>query len=164
MDRDFLLELFSAFGPVSVRRMFSGYGISVDGTTFALVLGGSIYLKVDDQTVAGFEAEGVKPFQYQSRSRGRTVVVASYWQMPDRLYDDPEELAEWSRLALAAAERSAAAKQARARPRKRPATEAKSEPRPTSKSARKSKSVSKPSTAKAARLRKPRAAPARKRR
>jgi DNA transformation protein and related proteins len=27
--------------------------------------------------------------------------------MPERLYDDPEELAEWARLALGAARRSA---------------------------------------------------------
>jgi DNA transformation protein and related proteins len=110
MDREFLHELFSAFGPVSLRRMFSGYGVSVDGTTFALVLRGAIYFKVDAQTLARFEQEGVKPFQYDTR--GKTVTVASYWQMPDRLYDDQEELAEWARLALAAAERGVAAKQA----------------------------------------------------
>jgi len=124
MDRDVLIELFSGFGPVSLRRMFAGYGISVDGTTFALVLRGAIFLKVDDQTLPRFEAEGVKPFQYESRSRGRTVTVASYWQMPDRLYDDPEELAEWARLALGAAERSAVVKRARSKPRKRAAAEA----------------------------------------
>jgi DNA transformation protein len=30
----------------------------------------------------------------------------SYWRIPDRLYDEPDELAEWARLALAAAKRS----------------------------------------------------------
>ncbi len=75
--------------------------------------------------MARFEAEGVKPFQYEQRSRGKTVTVASYWQMPDRLYDDPEELAQWARLALGAAERSAAAKQARTKPRRRAALKSK---------------------------------------
>ncbi len=28
MDRDFLIDLFADFGPVTIRRMFSGYGIS----------------------------------------------------------------------------------------------------------------------------------------
>ncbi len=45
MDRDFLQDLFSVFGPVSLRRMFSGYGVSVDGTNFALVLRGSVYFQ-----------------------------------------------------------------------------------------------------------------------
>ena len=38
MDRDFLIDLFSDFGPVTIRRMFSGFGISADGTNFALAL------------------------------------------------------------------------------------------------------------------------------
>jgi len=36
MDRDFLIDLFADFGPVTIRRMFSGYGISADGINFAL--------------------------------------------------------------------------------------------------------------------------------
>jgi DNA transformation protein len=34
MDRDFLIDLFADFGPVTIRRMFSGYGISADGINF----------------------------------------------------------------------------------------------------------------------------------
>lgn len=114
MDRDFLQELFAEFGPVTVRRMFSGYGVSVEGTNFALVLRGSVYFRVDDQNRPQFEDAGSKPFQYDAR--GKVVTVGSYWQLPDRLYDDPEELAQWARGSLAAAERAAAAKRAR-RPR-----------------------------------------------
>jgi DNA transformation protein len=117
MDRDFLIELFSAFGPVGLRRMFSGYGVSVDGTTFALVLRGMVHFRVDEQTVSRFEAEGVKPFQYETR--GKTITVGSYWQLPARLYDDPEELAEWARAALGAAERALASKRLRGKPRKK---------------------------------------------
>src|SRR3954451_12368667 len=105
MDRDFLIDLFSDFGPVTVRRMFSGFGISADGTNFALALRGGLYLRADEQTIPRFEAEGSKPFQYQTRTK--TVTVASYWQLPERLYDDPDELAGWARAALAAAERAA---------------------------------------------------------
>ena len=36
MDRDYLAELFAGFGPVTIRRMFSGFGISADGINFAL--------------------------------------------------------------------------------------------------------------------------------
>jgi DNA transformation protein len=90
MDRDFLIDLFSDFGPVTIRRMFSGFGISADGTNFALALRGGLYLRADEQTVAQFEAEGSKPFSYQTRAK--TVTVGSYWQLPERLYDDPLEL------------------------------------------------------------------------
>jgi len=105
MDRDFLIDLFADFGPVAIRRMFSGFGISADGTNFALALRGGLYLRADDQTIPQFEAEGSKPFQYQTRAR--TVTVNSYWQLPERLYDDPEQLTEWARAALSAAQRAA---------------------------------------------------------
>src|SRR6266576_3046851 len=113
MDRDFLIDLFADFGPVTIRRMFSGFGISADGTNFALALRGGLYLRANDQTIPRFEAEGSKPFQYQTRAK--TVTVGSYWQLPERLYDDPEELTGWARAALAAAQRAALGKRPKAR-------------------------------------------------
>jgi DNA transformation protein and related proteins len=113
MDRDFLIDLFADFGPVTIRRMFSGFGISADGTNFALALRSGLYFRADAQTIPRFEAEGSKPFQYQTRTK--TVTVASYWELPARLFDDPEELTGWARAALAAAERAALAKRPRAR-------------------------------------------------
>ncbi|MCP9626643.1 TfoX/Sxy family protein [Rhodopseudomonas palustris] len=108
MDRDYLADLFEPFGPVTIRRMFSGFGISADGVTFALVLRDTIYLRADEATIARFESEGSQPFSYTTRQR--TVTVASYWRLPDRLLDEPDEMVEWSRAALAAAERAALAK------------------------------------------------------
>jgi DNA transformation protein len=113
MDRDFLIDLFSDFGPVTIRPMFSGFGISADGTNFAMALRAGLYFRADEATIPQFEAEGSKPFQYQTRAK--TVTVGSYWQLPARLFDDPEELTHWARAALAAAQRAALSK----RPKKR---------------------------------------------
>jgi DNA transformation protein len=115
MDRDFLIDLFSAFGPVTIRRMFSGYGISADGTNFALALRAGLYFRADETTIPQFEAEGSKPFQYQTRAK--TVTVNSYWQLPARLFDDPEELSHWAKAALAAAQRAALKKRPKAKAR-----------------------------------------------
>lgn len=111
MDRDFLLDLFADFGPVTVRRMFSGYGISADGINFALALRSGLYLRADERTIPRFEAEGCQPFQYTTHSK--TVTVRSYWQLPDRLFDDTEELSSWARDALAAARQAAVSKRPR---------------------------------------------------
>jgi DNA transformation protein len=113
MDRDFLIDLFSGFGPVTIRRMFSGFGISADGTNFALALRGGLYLRADEQTIPRFEAEGSQPFQYQTRAK--TVTVNSYWQLPERLYDDPDDLTDWAKASLAAAQRAALRKRPRAK-------------------------------------------------
>src|ERR1700760_2900037 len=113
MDRDFLIELFSGFGPVTLRRMFSGHGISADGTNFALALRSGLYFRADETTIPQFEAEGSRPFQYQTRSR--TVIVNSYWELPARLFDDSEELSRWAKAALEAAQRAARNKRAPAK-------------------------------------------------
>jgi DNA transformation protein and related proteins len=113
MDRDFLIDLFSDFGPVTIRPMFSGFGISADGINFAMALRAGLYFRADDQTIPQFEAEGSKPFQYQTRAK--TVTVNSYWQLPARLFDDPEELTGWARAALAAAQRAAMMRRPKAR-------------------------------------------------
>jgi DNA transformation protein and related proteins len=118
MDRDFLIDLFADFGPVTIRKMFSGYGISADGTNFALALRAGLYLRADEQTIPQFEAEGSAPFQYQTRTK--TVTVNSYWQLPARLFDDSEELAGWARAALAAAQRAALRKRPKVRKAAKP--------------------------------------------
>ena len=117
MDRDFLVDLFSDFGPVTIRPMFSGFGISVDGINFALALRAGLYFRADEETIPQFEAEGSNPFQYQTRAK--TVTVNSYWQLPARLFDDSEELTDWARAALAAAQRAAVRKRPKARKAKK---------------------------------------------
>jgi DNA transformation protein len=101
---DDIRELFRVFGPVEVRRMFGGAGIWAEGTMFALVSDGVIYLKADAHNISAFEREKLEPFAYAT-STGRRGVM-SYRRMPDRLYDDPDGLALWARDALAAAGRS----------------------------------------------------------
>jgi DNA transformation protein len=128
MDRDFLIDLFADFGPVTIRKMFSGYVISADGTNFALALRAGLYFRADDQTIPQFEAEGSKPFQYQTRTK--TVTVNSYWQLPARLFDDSEDLANWARAALAAAQRAALRKRPKARKAAKPKVSSKAAGKP----------------------------------
>jgi DNA transformation protein len=103
-DPEYLSELFAGFGPVAVRRMFSGAGVFAEGLMIALVVDGVIFLKADDQTIPQFEGEGLSPFSYKTKGGRRTIM--SYWRMPERLYDDPDELAVWARRSMAVAQRS----------------------------------------------------------
>jgi DNA transformation protein len=103
-----IIELFSVFGTVAVRRMFGGAGIYADGIMFGLVADGVIYLKADAGNLSAFEREGLEPFTYMTKDGRRGVM--SYRRMPERLYDDPEELAVWARDAIAAARRGAVRK------------------------------------------------------
>ncbi len=99
-----------AFGAVQVRRLFGGVGLFADGVMFGLVSGGEIYLKADAASVPDFEREGCGPFEYGTKAGRRTIM--SYWRLPERLYDEAEELAQWARAALAVARRKDAGKPA----------------------------------------------------
>jgi DNA transformation protein and related proteins len=106
VDPEFVREMFAEFGPVRLRRMFFGIGIFADGIMFGYAVDGVVYLKTDDMIVADFAAEESGPFLYPTKGGMRTLL--SYWRLPERLYDDPEELALWARRSLEAALRAAA--------------------------------------------------------
>jgi len=112
-----------------------------------MALRAGLYFRADDQTIPQFEAEGSKPFHYQTRTK--TVTVNSYWQLPARLFDDPEELTGWARAALAAAQRAAMKK----RPKARNTTKVASKKAETSREVLKKKKAAKKSKNKASKKR-----------
>ena len=103
LDTDYIGDLFAAFGKVAVRRMFGGLGIFADSLMIALVADDVIYLKADDHLTEEFEREGLAPFSYSTKNGRHTIM--SYRRMPERLYDDPDELARWAHRSLEAARR-----------------------------------------------------------
>jgi len=103
-NAEHISELFSAYGPVTVRRMFGGAGIFADGLMIALAVDGVIFLKADDRSIPQFEREGLRPFSYDTKDGTRTLT--SYWRMPERLYDEPDELAVWAQRAMESARRA----------------------------------------------------------
>ena len=117
MDPEFIRDLFAPFGPVTLKRMFGGAGLYSEGLMFALLFDGAIFLKVDEASIPDFEREGSRPFVYtRAKSRGRVGRHSlSYWRLPERLYDDPDDLALWAARALAIAQRKRFAPRPRSR-------------------------------------------------
>jgi DNA transformation protein len=109
-DRERIVELFAAFGPVAVKSMFGGLGVRADGLFFAFVIGDEVYLKTDAATRPLFEAAGSAPFVYRG---GAKPVTMSYWRLPTEALDDDEVLRHWARLAVETARRANAEKAAR---------------------------------------------------
>jgi len=127
VDPEFISDMFAHFGPVTVRRMFGGAGIYREGLMFGLVFDGAIFLRVDAASIPDFEREGSSPFVYtRAKSPGKIGRASlSYWRLPERFYDDPEELAVWAGRALAIAQRKRIAPRA---PSKRTASAKKRTP------------------------------------
>jgi DNA transformation protein len=102
---EFLREQLAPLGRVSMRRMFGKTGVFCDGLMFRMVTDNMLYLRVDDQNRLAFkEAESSPPLNYEKK--GSTIDLA-FWRAPERLFDEPDELVTWARLALAAARRVA---------------------------------------------------------
>jgi DNA transformation protein and related proteins len=110
-DPDRFDDLFAPFGKIAVRRMFGAEGLFRDGLMFGIVYRERIYLKTSDESRAAYLAEGAGPLFYEFKNA--EGVLTSYYELPDRLYDDPDELAQWTRAAFAVAKNAPAAKKKR---------------------------------------------------
>ena len=113
---EFLCEQLAPLGKVTMRRMFGKSGVFCDGVMFAMVTDNTLYVRVDDHNRATFkEAALFPPLNYAKK--GSTIDL-SFWRVPERLFDEPDELVTWARAALAAAQRVAAKRTATAPRRK----------------------------------------------
>ena len=105
-------ELFSPIGCIRTRKMMGGLMIYADDLPFALYDPDSGYhLKVDDVTRADFEEEGIEPFTFEMKD-GK-IATMNYYPLPERCYDDPDELKIWGEKGLEAALRSKAKKRSK---------------------------------------------------
>ena len=103
---DVLREQLAPLGHVTLRRMFGKTSVFCDGLMLAMVRDDSLYFRVDDDNRALFkEAEAFPPLNYE---KGGGSIDLAFWRAPERLFDEPDELVAWARLALAAARRVAA--------------------------------------------------------
>ena len=95
---EFLSDQLRPLGPVRMKRMFGGMGLYLDEMMFGVVFGETLYFKVDDRNRSDYVDEGMEPFTYDMKN-GKTGAL-SYYEVPERLYDDADELIEWARKAL----------------------------------------------------------------
>src|SRR5215468_4629827 len=102
---EFLREQLAPLGRITLRRMFGKTGVFCDGLMLGMVRDDALYFRVDDQNRADFkEAQSFPPLNYEKK--GSSIDLA-FWRAPERLFDEPEELVAWARMALAAARRVA---------------------------------------------------------
>ncbi len=101
---------------VTMRAMFGGHGLYVDGTIFAIVIDDVLYLKTDDQNRPSFAARGLEPFRYVTKEG--EVHVMSYHRAPDEALDAPANMAPWLQSACAAALRKTRAPRSAVRTKK----------------------------------------------
>lgn len=99
---DFLLEQMSDVEGVTHKKMFGGVGFYRDGVMFGGIMGGSMHLKVDDQTRDAFIDQGMEPFHHGKKGKS----LPTYYQVPVDIVEDRDALAAWAEKAYQAARRS----------------------------------------------------------
>jgi len=103
----YVVDLMQSVGPVNAKGMFGGHGIFLDGLMFALVADSVLYLKADKEIIPQFEQKGLDAFSYARQGKEFRM---SYYQAPEEVLEDAEEMNVWANKAYGAALRAAAKK------------------------------------------------------
>ena len=106
-------EALEPLGKVSMRKMMGGATLYLDGTIFAILDEGELWLKADDETNAIWDAEGCGRFSVTFKD-GK-VDTMNYRRAPTEIYDDAEALQRWAGLAAEAGARATAKRKPRRR-------------------------------------------------
>ncbi|MEN3973899.1 TfoX/Sxy family protein [Emcibacter sp. SYSU 3D8] len=113
----FVLELLEPLDGVSLRRMFGAAGLFCHGVMFGLIAGDRLYFKVGAGNRADFDEAGCGPFTYPTKTGEHGIL--SYYEAPDSLFDDHDEMLDWARKALDEALRANTKDKAAKKPAKR---------------------------------------------
>ncbi len=113
-------ELLASVGACTVKPMFGGFGLSLDGLTIAWVIdlggGEKLWLKASDSTRQQYEAAGCERFTYLAKGVPKTV---NYYAAPDEAMESPDLMQPWAQLALQCA---LSARKTGPAPKRRPRT------------------------------------------
>jgi DNA transformation protein len=104
-------EALEPVGAVTMRKMMGGATLYLDGTIFAILDDDQIWFKSDAETDAIWDGEGCERFSMTFKD-GR-VDTMNYRRGPGDVYDGPDAMLKWARLAHGAGLRGAAKKKPR---------------------------------------------------
>lgn len=99
----YVVELMQSIGPVRAKAMFGGHGIFLEDLMFALVADSVLFLKVDKQTENSFKVRGLEAFTYMKNGKEFNM---SYYQAPEEVLEEGEEMSYWANMAYSAALRA----------------------------------------------------------
>jgi DNA transformation protein len=97
----YVVELLSPLGGIGAKRFFGGVGIVRDTVLFAMIMDETLYFRVDADSRQRYEAAGSQAFSYGTKNGSRTI--AGFFTVPDAVLEEPEELRDWARGAIAVA-------------------------------------------------------------
>jgi len=94
--RDFVIDQLRPLEGLSCRAMFGGYGLYLEADFFGILHDGRLFFKTDETTRANYRKRGMGPFAPSGNQ-----VLKSYYEVPEEIVEDQEQLASWAREAAA---------------------------------------------------------------
>ena len=94
-------EAMEPLGRVKLRKMMGGAVLYLDGTVFALVDDGELWIKADAESNAIWDEQGHGD-RFTVSFKDGSVDQMNYRRAPSDAYDDPDVLREWASLGVAA--------------------------------------------------------------
>lgn len=136
-------------GPVTRERLFSGSGLRIDGVLFGVILRGTLFFVVDEQSRPRFIDAGMGPFRYSRKDVQRSI--ERWYELPEDVLLDAAALRDWVHDALAASRRTVKPEQGRVKKAaaKKPAVKKPAVKKPVVKKPAVKRAVKKPAVKKA---------------
>jgi DNA transformation protein and related proteins len=97
---DFCCDLLGSLGAVQAKRMFAGWGLSVDGLTVAVIAWDTLYLKANADTLPHFAGASCKVFEHESKGVTRRM---QYYTAPEAALESRAAMQPWAAWAMQAA-------------------------------------------------------------
>ena len=82
---DLIMEKLATLGDLTGKSMFGGFGVFHRGEMFALISNDVLYLKADDSNREDYITRGCNQYK-----------PMPYFRVPDDIFEDGEELLNWS--------------------------------------------------------------------
>ena len=98
---DYIVDLLEPIGSVASRRFFGGVALVWESKQFAMHMGSTLFFCVDDTTREKYVDAGMEPFSYKTKKR--RVLVRRYYEVPEDVLENRDELIAWAREAITVA-------------------------------------------------------------
>jgi DNA transformation protein len=100
---EWVAEALAPIGDVSLRKMFGGAGLYLDGVIFAILGRDDLWFKADAQSDAAWDE--IAPERFAVTARDGKAMTMNYRRAPSDAHDDPDALRRYAELALEAGRR-----------------------------------------------------------
>lgn len=92
--KEYVLDQLRRLNGVECKSMFGGFGLYCNGIFFGIIADGCVYFKTNATTVEAYKEKGMQPFKPSAKQ-----TLKNYYEVPEEILEDDEELAQWAQLA-----------------------------------------------------------------